>query len=451
MNYDFTLCFVQQRQTLKMIEDLAKAMKTVNYRPELLSYNKRMQLLRNVELGFDSLIDLDDDLTLEVEFSDGDGQHTLAFDHALWEENIIKVKLGTHNDIIVEAPPLGDRLFGNANFIFNLTEKAMNELNVDDRSFAWPREVCVIAKQYGHCHSVAMGLTENREIHAITDTVLNYIGLDDSMWYADFCYCWCESFFPRTEIIITSRENAKDYREYCSTLYELKPEKSVCDTVKKAKEEALKRNIDAARQALLKLDSPLGPDNGILDKDSAERLSILAKSLSGIMVALREPYINGIEHKFSRLFTTKEAKQMKPRRKEGGDHCPYTIEHYPYDATPEELTIHTYSPYTISAQGGMYLCESQELSIFKAAKEYKSDNPLNLHRTDYVAVEIDRYIERDNRKYPDNDNMNTSFLYGNYARRARVIYCRTILTEAAPKDLNCEIHIKPVRCANIPY
>lgn len=441
--------FRAQPSMLKCIEDLVEELKEVSFRPAALPYNKRMSLLSAMETEYEKLYDFGKEVEDKTLYYEGDKEYTKDFLDALVKDCIVKVDIFFNGEIAVTAPPLGDRLGGKSSFLFNILV-CMQRYFIKQHYFDRPTDGCIIVKQYCHCAEVAMGTTENREIHAITDKLLNYLGLDDCLWNVDVCYVWCESDCPRTEIIVTTRERAKEYCYYSAKLYEKKPEIIDLEDIEKAKGDLLMLHLGEARQVLLAMGGIPAFDNGLMDQASSKQFISLIKALKEILTALREPHVNAADHKYSKLYAIKKAPKNKGRRKnENDNHILFDASSFIYDVLPNELVVYTYSPYAIDREGGRDLCDEQAEIIEKAAAEYDQDNPLCLDRDDDIAVEIERYVEKNVHYYPDSDNMNTTFLRC-YGSRVKVIYCRTVKTKTRPESTDCVIHIRPASCAKFP-
>lgn len=441
--------FWEPPQMLKSIEDISAELKAVNFRPAALPYNTRIMLLSMAERIHESLRSLVADLCYMSEDAEGDKQYNDAFLEAWKKSSILEVFIDANRDIIIAAPPLGNRLGGNAFFFHYLMEWALDPILEDDFFFL-RHGACVIVKQYCHCAEVAMGTTENREIHAITDSVFRWLRMDDNMWNVDSCYVWCESDDPRTEIIITTRERVKEYIGFCTVNYE-NQQSTIANSIRTNMKGAQLRNyIDEAERILRAMGEAQEYENGLLTQTSCDSLTALVYAIKGIMIALREPYISGIENKYSLLYTERSHMRRGRRPNEIKNYTPFDAEHYRYKASANELKVYTYSPYSISASSGSTLCQEQAEIIEKAAAEYDQNNPLCVDRNDDIMVIIDRKVEKKVRQYADSDNMNTTFLRC-YGSRVKVIYCRTIKMKTKPKSTDCVIRIRPASYDNFPH
>ena len=439
----------------RVVEDITHLVKTLhacNFEVRSMPYNTRMALLRKIEGDYFALYEYADFILSDEKDFPGEIQYNRLFSAALKESNYIKVQEGKYHDFIVTAPPLGDRFMEQGDYtIYMLTSNAIKALCDRDRRYFRPENLCVIVKQYCHCEEVTMGTVENREIHVITDTVVQYMGLDDKMWLVDFCYIWCDSDEPRTEIIVTDKKNVKQYRKVCEELYE-KGADNQSDNRARLKKERLNQCLKDISSMFAEF-GDRGPEFpcGHLDQKSCLFFTTLVRSLATLITLLREPYINGIAHIFSRLYTVKVKSKVRwhtGEKNDGEFNYDYKLSHL-CTAGNNELTIKTASPYTVKVENGRDLCMEQQQLIRDTAARYHSEHPLSLDRDGDVVVEIDRYTDRDRNDYADNDNINTMFLSDNYGRRAKVIYVKTVKVDKLPENYDCVIRIIPQEKANI--
>lgn len=425
--------------------EFVAAMTNAKFHPRNLAYAARMRLLAHIEAAYLNIYKFGDDLKLEMPKVTGDKTNERYFLSALDRDNFIKVSEGENRDIFITAPPLGDRYVGNAGYLSYLTERALETAEKNGAKFNHMDEVCVIVKQFCRCKDVAMGTVENREVHCLTDTVLKRMGLDDHPWFADFCYIWCESANPRTEIIITDRKTASQYDDYVSQIYEPEPTASQRYHATENKKARMVRNIERVKNIIAAADS-FNLKNAMLDKVTCRQLCHLTKSLLEIITDLREPFISSVNHECSHLYThdSKVKKKNKPEPPKPYDYIDEIYQlvnkYVKVDNTTKTIVMKTRTPYTTISCRGRPLCEEQETLLVFAMPKTRS-SPLSYFSDDDLSVTITRKLTRYSPTDPDSDNLNLTFLRP-LRQRVKIIYIKTE-NKNSEKNENCEIEIRP--------
>ena len=448
MNYNIndshTVSFNEYAKFARLFPIFAEKMELVGFNAVKLGYNQRMKFLCDIETAYRGIYRFGDGLLSEMTKGTGDKTNQRYFLNALDNDNFIKIAEGKAHDFFITSPPLGDRYGGNAEMIAYFTDKALNTAVKMGAKF-WPmKEACIIVKQYCHCADVAMGTMENREIHSMTDTLLNRIGMDDHPWFADFCYIWCESAKPRTEIVITSRESAPIYDDFVSQIHELKPETKQRYNAANNKKARMARNIKQVGDIIGEVDS-FTVEYGIFHKDTCRQLCHLAKALKEIITDLREPFVSSKKHEYSRIYTQDTEVGKRGRSKRSGT-CETVDDLYfladscaNYESQIMTLTINTMTPYTTVTRRGKKLCEEQETVL--ALSLPSSNSPLSYDRSDDLSVTIRRKMLDYNPLRPDSDNLNINFLRP-LRQRVKIIYVKTD-KKGWIGEHDCEIKISP--------
>lgn len=430
----------------KDFNELVAAMVNAKLHPWDLSFATRMRLLTRMEAAYLNIYKFGDDLMAEMPKLTHDKTNERYFLRALELDNIIKIREGENRDVFITAPPLGDRYVGNAGYLGYLTRLAFETARKNGAKFNAMQEVCVIVKQFCHCKDVAMGTVENREIHCLTDTILKALYVDDNPWYADFCYIWCESSNPRTEIIITDRKTASLYNDYVSQIYEPEPTASQRYNAATVKKSRMVRNIKRIGDILGEVNE-FCPKYAMLDKTTSRQLCHLTKALMEIIIDLREPFISSINHEHSHLYTndTEDKKKSVPEPPKGHDYIDEIYQrvnkYVKVDNTTKTIVIKTETPHTTSSGHGRPLCEDQETLLVFAMPKTRDANPLSHFSTDDLSVTVTRKLAHFNPTDPDSDNLNLYFLRPLH-QRAKIIYIKTEKRDSEKKE-NCEVEIRP--------
>ena len=421
------------------------AMVSVKLHPQELPYTTRMRLLNHMEAAYRNIYKFGDDLMAEMPKVISNKTNERYFLKALDNDNSIKISEGKAQDFFITAPPLGDRYIGNSGYITFFTSRALEAAKKNGAVFKPMSDACVIVKQYCRCADVAMGTVENREIHSLTDAVLKSMRIDDNPWFADFCYVWCESAKPRTEIVITSRESAPLYNDFVSEIYEQEPSANQRYHANNNKKTRVIRNIKRIGDIISAVDS-FSLKYAMLDKPTCRHLCHLTKALMEITTDLREPFVSSIKHEFSHLYThdsveKKKSKPEPPKPYDFTDEIFLRVNKYvTVDNATKTMTIKTKTPFTTISRRGKSLCDDQEtLLAFAMPRSYSS--PLSHFSTDDLSVTLIRELKRYNPVEPDSDNLNLNFLRP-LNQRAKIIYIKTN-KNGKENDHDCEIIIRP--------
>lgn len=430
------------------LKELISAMEKVNYHTEKLTYNQRMRLLSSMEASYRGLHRFADDLLPMMAEDTGDERYHRYFLNALAESNYIKVSEGKAHDYVITAPPLGDRYVGNAAWISAFTEKAIERAIKKGARFNDMSDVCVIVKQYCCCAEVAMGTTENREIHSITDTVIKRMGLDDNAWRTDCCYVWAESPNPRTEIIITDREHAKLYNEFVSDIYEKGITRDQRYWRNDAHKKRMIRNVNRISAIINEVDDFTIKYN-FMKHDTGLHLARLSRALAQIITDLRAPYISSAKHEYSHLYTTPKPPEPKKKRRTGRQMSDIEeIIFYEqmanrcvkFNVDTNVMTIETEIPKSLTKEAGKDLCDTHEFIMIEGLEKVRY-GPMKIHDPSDLTVTINLHVDKPNPKIADPDNLNLSFLRV-LVRRVKIIYIRND-KKSKDKEQNCTITICP--------
>ena len=444
-----TVCFLEYPKLKAIVKELAKAMETAKYITENLPYEKRMSLLTRFEHIYCGIYNFGDALAKAMEKERFDKQNHRFFLDALKRANIIEIGNGQVNDYHVFAPPLGDRYGGNAAMMAYFTEKALETAKKEGVRFGEMDEICIIVKQFCHCAEVAMGTLENREIHSITDTIVKRMGLDDDLWHADCCYCWCESPQPRTEIIITDRKMASLYGDFINSKDEepLQAAQKYAET--KAKKARMRRNIDEIK-AIVKTVDTFDCPYDVMHRDTSRHLARLTKCLSEIIVDLRSPFISSTEHEYSSLYSQADTSPKKENEQNSSDEIAelesLMAENSSFDDTIFHVTVKTQVPRPIKYASGRDLCETQEYLLTQRMP--KVGYSIGFFDSSDLAVSIEVWLSKPHYHMADADNMNTAFLR-KIAKRVKIIYISRN-NNSRHEDGYCIIQLCPKSCFSPP-
>ena len=444
--------YLEYPQLRKDFARLAQLLAGSKYRPERMASAARLAWLTLLERAHYGILTFVERMNKESSEVVCDKRTLRYVNKLLPHNNIITIEPTLFGEYFVKAPPLGDRPGGNTEYISYLTKMALKRALQDGAEFEKLHDGCIIVKQFCHCADVAMGTMENREVHCITDTLVNAMGLDDAPWLFDACYVWCESTNPRTEIVITSRSNVDRLRchtEYVNSIYETEPTSKQQYRINQTKRDRLLRAV-AAIEKLLDARECVEVENGFLDKETGYFLLHLAHALTVMIAALRTPYINDKAHKTSRLYSRNSllAKRKSPPEEAMLKEIEFN-EKIDSMATHRLATVRmrTMSPYSLANEAGRDLCDEQEAILREWAQREDKDCAFDLEGD--LALTVTRYIDYGSNRFPDADNINTSFL-GEFSRRTKIIYSKA-LTEKTISSYNCIIELSTFTKSISPF
>ena len=438
--------YLEYPQLRKAFSSFAESLAACKYRPAKMDFMQRIRTLARIETAYRGLFSFADRLLFEsakVSAEQGYNEEEHYLRKKLPQYNIIEVSAGPFGDYIVKAPPLGDRSGGNAAFIAYYTELAIKEAKARGEKFEPLTDGCVIVKQYCHCEDVAMGTLENREVHALTDTIIKAAGMDDAPIFFDCCYVWCESDNPRTEIVITPRANVSYYEDFVNNLYEPKTEDvNKQYYINKSRRDKLARAA-AQTNALLDVYDTVEVEDGIVTHQMCLFLLHLAKSLSKLIEALRTPYVNEAAHSSSRAYSKPLGKRrrMKKTPEEEVEEEAAFLQRLTdmVEIRDDTLTVKTFSPMNFRREAGRELCDEQEIMLWKGM-DSREGRTLFSQCNDLVA-EITRFIGDGSYLDVDADNINTAFLH-TVSHRVKIIYSRS-KSKAPAENYDCVISLYP--------
>lgn len=418
------------------------------FRPEKMDFSQRMRSLSRLETAYRGLYSFVDRLLEESYKVPRKGNYNADAERYLRANipkyNIIKVSAGENGEYIISAPPLGDRPGGNAAFISYFTDVALEYAKRRGEVFKDFDDGCIIVKHYCHCKDVAMGTLENREVHSLTDTIVQRAGMDDAPFYFDCCYVWCESDSPRTEIVITSRQRVSDYDTFVNHLYESSPEKAKRQyRLNQTSRDKLFRAVANINEQLNLFDC-IEVHNGIITKDFCLYLIHMAKDLSRVIEALRRPFINDSSHTNSMAYSRTSTRRKQATKKTPEDDLVAEQDYLSrvnnmVSVRGDIITIKTSSPFNFRLEDGRSLCDEQEIMLRKGMNS--PEGKLILKKADDLVVEVIRFLGDSGRERVDADNINTHFL-APCLHRVKILYSRA--NENSPsKKYDCIIKIYP--------
>lgn len=428
-------------------DKLMQPLVACKYRPAKMDFAQRIRTLSRIESAYRGLYFFADRILAEsAKVPRGNGYNRDAERYLrkkLPQYNIIEISAGPFGDYIVKAPPLGDRPSGTSAFIAYYTQRALETAKQQGVTFQPLKDGCIIVKQYCHCEEVAMGTLENREVHALTDTIVKAAGMDDAPVYFDCCYVWCESDNPRTEIVITPRDCVSYYEDFVNNLYE-QPIEEV-----KRQYRVTKTNRDRLLRAVANINEQLAKyitievEDGMIGQKLALDLIHLARDLAHIIKALRCPFINDAAHANSRAYSKaigqKRRNQKKSLEQEHEEEIAFLQRLSNMVRVRDVISVLTYSPLNFRQESGRELCEEQEIMLRRGINSVEGQR-LFTQCNDLVA-EIIRYVGTSGFLDVDADNINTGFLQP-FAHRVKIIYSKSS-SLAPPSTHDCIINLWP--------
>lgn len=435
-----TVVWNEYRTLQKEFDKLMAPLVECRMRPSRMDYLDRMKALACLESAYRDIYRFASDLLIESYKRTKETRSVRYLASQLPHRNPIKVEQGRFGDYIIKAPPLGDRPGGNAAFIAFLTETALKEAIKNGAEFSDFEDGCVIVKQYCHCNDVAMGTLENREVHSVTDTIIRKMKLDDNPTYFDYCYVWCESGTPRTEIIITHRKTARWYNQYVNDIYEEAPTRKRQYRINTTNHDSIRRNIHQISEAL-KTVGEVQAEGGNITQELALFVITFARRLSELICALRTPFISSSRHEWSSQYSKKMLRKKRMTQEEEiEDEIAFAEKmETMVDYKEGEITVYTTSPMGFRNEAGRSLCDDQQSLLM--SKMLRRDDPISLGSNDDLILSVGRYISNEAGKYiADGDNINVDFV-NRIKRRIKIIYSYAIRKEA-PSIYDCIIKLE---------
>lgn len=440
-----SIIFAEYSQFKTNFREFIVSMRNVCFHVEKLSFAQRMHYLTTMETAYWGLWKFSSELQSEMIKEISDKSTLRYFQNALARSNYIKLENGKVYDYFITAPPLGDRYWQNAAMISYLTDRALETAAKAGMKFNQMSEICIIVKQYCNCDEVAMGTTENREIHSITDTILKRMGLDDNPWIADVCYVWAESPQPRTEIVITAREYAQIYDEFVTDTAERPLTKKKENKRHEVRKNRMHRNVEKISAIISEVNDFIITYND-LEQETCLQLSHLAKCLAEIICDLRAPFVSSAKHEFSKLYSVADAKSGKTRNTMQKGESREMVEldmlfneNSKYDDSTFIITVKTPTPRSLKYESGKDLAEIQEHLLIQRMP--LSAVPIGFHAKTDLVVTINRHLAAPIYHTADSDNLNTNFLR-QIAKRVKIIYVKTVKS-AQDITPDCTITMAP--------